>query len=95
VLPFSAGNKPAKNIIELFPHKSSSVNQEIEQTKEDSLDYISNWFLERGIFVENKYDQEDWGECDHQGSECFPICDKEMKHHHNTAEHDKEKADSG
>jgi hypothetical protein len=38
VFPFSTGNEPAKNIIELFPHKSSSIDKEVEESKEDSLD---------------------------------------------------------
>jgi hypothetical protein len=60
MLPFGAGDEPAKDVVELFPNESSSVNQDIVQAQENSLCYVFEGLFQRSVFVENKYNQENW-----------------------------------
>jgi hypothetical protein len=73
VLPFSTGDEPAKNVIELFPNKSSSIDEDIVQAKDNSLSYVFDRLFQRCVFVKNKYDQENGRECNDQGCECSPV----------------------
>jgi len=52
MLKFSAWDGPAKNVIQLFPHKPSSIDGDIINSQKDSPCKIADGTSELGVVVE-------------------------------------------